>query len=55
MATKEERLPVHESVEIRTLLSRQMVVLRNLDTKRSIFEKVIFFLKNLVEFQLFER
>jgi hypothetical protein len=39
-AVKEERLPVHDSPEIRASISRQMAVLRHLDSKRSIFDKV---------------
>ena len=38
--TQEERLPVHDCSEIRASISRQMAALRNLDSKRGIFDKV---------------
>ena len=39
-AVIEERLPVHDSAEIRASIVRQAAALRNIDSKRSIFDKV---------------
>jgi hypothetical protein len=39
-AVIEERLPVHDSAEIRASIVRQVTTLRNIDSKRSVFDKV---------------
>jgi hypothetical protein len=36
----DEKLPVHDAAEIRAAISRLMTALRNLDSKKSIYDKV---------------
>ena len=39
-AVVDERLPVHDSAEIRASIVRLVAVLRSIDSKRSVFDKV---------------